>query len=513
MISMKRKKSVSTVKSIPAPVGGLNARDSLANMDEDDAVIMDNWFPETTSVNIRNGYESHVTGLGSEVDTLAGYNNGVDLELYAVAGGAIYDTTNSGAVGSALVSGLTNSRFQHINFGTAGGFFLLMVNGNDDLQYYDGSAWSVINSGSSPAITGVDTADCININNFKNRVWLIEKNSLSAWYLPVAAIGGSAQELDLSGIFKMGGYLVTMVNWTIDNAAGIDDYAAFITSQGEVALYKGTNPASSSTWFLVGTFRIGKPLGYKCAVKAGADVLVLTEDGAFPLSKSLLTDRGQQNLAITDKITNLFLKDTQSYRSAYGWQSILHPTGNKLVINVPQVEGSISYQYVMNLITGSWCRFTGWNSFCYEVLDNELYFGGNGVVYKADTGESDDNETIQTDVQQAYSYFGSKAQKKFNMARPVFSASGTLSPSLILNTDYRLTAPTGTPAYTENSNSLWNIAEWDVADWVSGDKITLRWRTITGIGYAGGIRMQTNTKNLTCQWQSTDIVYERGGVL
>lgn len=31
---------------------------------------------------------------------------------------------------------------------------------------------------------------------------------------------------------------MAMANWTIDNASGVDDYAAFITSEGEVALYR-----------------------------------------------------------------------------------------------------------------------------------------------------------------------------------------------------------------------------------------------------------------------------------
>ena len=34
--------------SIPSPIGGWNARDSLANMAATDAVTMNNWFPTPT---------------------------------------------------------------------------------------------------------------------------------------------------------------------------------------------------------------------------------------------------------------------------------------------------------------------------------------------------------------------------------------------------------------------------------------------------------------------------------
>jgi hypothetical protein len=285
-ISRTAKNRVSGQTTLPAPTGGLNAKDPLADMPENEAVIMDNYFPMPSSVKNRNGSTDHATGFLGVVETIAVYNDGGTQFMFGVSSGAIYDATSSGAIGAAAVSGLTNSRFQHINFGTAGGYFLLMVNGEDKMQVFTGSGWYA--DGTTTSVTGFDTADAININNFKNRVWFIERNSMNAWYLPVSSIGGAANNIDLSGIFKLGGYLVAMGNWTIDNAAGVDDYACFITSEGEVALYKGTDPSSAATWALVGTFRMGRPIGYRCMCKAGADVLVVTTDGAFPLSKALL---------------------------------------------------------------------------------------------------------------------------------------------------------------------------------------------------------------------------------
>lgn len=506
------RRQVSQQTSLQAPTGGLNAKDALANMKETEAVTLENWFPTPSSVDIRNGMQEHVTGLPGAVDTLAFYNGSTTTKLFGISDGNVYDVTSSGAVGAAAVSGLTNSRFQTINIGTAGGFFLLMVNGEDKLQYYTGSAWDV-DGGGTYTITGVDTADCVHINNFKNRVWLIEKQSFRAWYLPVSSIAGAAASLDLSGLFKLGGYLMAMANWTIDNAAGIDDYAAFITSEGEVALYRGTDPSSANTWALVGTFRMGKPIGRRCFCKAGADVLVLTTDGAFPLSKALLTDRSQINLAATDKISNLVNTDIIRYQNNFGWQPIIHSIGKKLIINVPKTENTESIQYVMNTTHGAWTKFTGWNANCFETLGDNLYYGGDGVVYQADTGESDNGQNIVSVCQQAFSYFGNKAQKKFTMVRPVFLTSGELRPAVLMNTDFAQTRTTTSPSFTADGGTLWDAEDWDVASWANGDNLRQKWQSVTGVGYAGGLRIVTSSKNLTCKWQSTDIVYEVGGVL
>lgn len=505
-------KRVSRTSSIQAPTGGLNAKDPIANMKETEAVTLDNWFPTPSSVDVRRGKETHVSGFASPVETLIAYISGTSNELFAISGGSIYDATTAGAVGAALVSGLSNSRFQFINMGTAGGSFIMAVNGLDKLQYYDGSTWS--QDGGTYTITGVDTADCIHINNFKNRVWLIEKESLRAWYLPVSSIGGAAASLELSGLFKLGGYLMAMANWTLDNAAGVDDYAAFITSEGEVAIYKGTDPSDADAWALVGTFRMGRPIGRRCFCKAGADVLLITTDGAFPISKALLTDRSQINLAATDKISSLFNADAAAYSSVYGWQPIIHPAGQKLIVNVPTTEGLVARQYVMNTEHGAWARFTGWNAICFEVMGDSLFYGDATTVSRADYGQSDDGAEINCVAQQAFSYFGNKTGiKKWSMARCIFTSDGTVTPAILLNVDFAQNRTTVAPSFTDNLGSAWDVSTWDVAPWTRGDSITKNWQTVTGVGYAGGIRVVLAAKNLTCKWQSTDFVYEYGAVL
>jgi hypothetical protein len=506
------KRRVSNQVSIPAPTAGLNARDPLAKMAENEAPVMNNYFPTPSSVDSRGGSISHATGMTGTIESLLTYSNGIDRNLFAAVNGDIFDVTSSGVVGAADVTGLLNSRIQSINFGTAGGFFLMCVNGEDKMQIYTGSTW--YEDGTTTTVTGFDTADAIHINNFKNRVWFVEKESMKAWYLPVSSIGGAAVAIDFSGIFKLGGYLMAMANWTIDNAAGIDDYAVFVTSEGEVALYKGTDPSSADTWALVGTFRMGRPLGRRCFCKAGADVLLITTDGAFPLSKALLTDRSQMNLAATDKISSLINAATKAYFNNFGWEPIIFPTGTKLIINVPKIENVESIQYVMNTQHGAWCSFSEWNAACFAVLDDKLYYGTADAVIQADTGQSDLGEAIVGNVQQAYSYFQSGGiQKIFKMARPIMISEGTVVPSIRMSVDYKENTQQPSTENLSSGGATWDLATWDLASWTSGVNISSSWQSISGVGIAGGLKLSSSLTDIDCKWVSTDVIYEKGGSL
>jgi hypothetical protein len=512
---IQTKRQVSRTVSIPAPTGGLNARDALAKMPVTDAVIMNNWFPTPTSVDLRNGSVDHVTGITGWVETIAHYSSPTERKLFAAAESNIYDVTTEGVVGMPVVTGLSNARLQYTNIGTAGGNFLVLVNGQDKLQGYDGTDWWIDGDGTHD-ITGFDTEKAINTNLFKNRLWFTEKTSMRIWYLGLQSIAGAATSIDFSTIFGLGGHLIGMTNWTIDNVSGIDDYAVFITSEGEFAIYKGTDPSTADTWALVGVFRIGRPVGNRPYIKVGSDVLLICDDGLFPLSKALLTDRSSLNLAVSNKITNLINSDVQLYSDNFGWQPILYPIGNKLIVNVPQVENSTQYQYVMNTINGSWCRFTGWNAACFEFFENDLFFGTDGKVVQCDIGTSDNGAAIAlADVEQSFSYFGDTGRiKKFNMARPIIACPGILNTAITLNIDFDNSVPTSTPAFSGSSGgATWDVAPWDTSSWGSAVNIIKNWQTVNGVGYAAALRMQVSAMDLTAQWQSTDFVFEPGAVL
>lgn len=522
MLSQPRRQQTAKTTSIPAPVKGLNSKDAIANMEPTFALALDNVFCTPTTVDTRNGCENWVTGITGWIETITHYTSGTANKIFAAATTKVYDVTSQGAVGAAVVSSQTSARYQSTQFATAGGAFLYMVNGVDKPLLYDGSAWVKVDGVSTPAITGVTTTTLIHVNAFKNRLWFVEKNTLHMWYLPINSIAGAASKYDLSSIFQRGGYLVAMMTWTIDNVSGVDDYAVFITSEGEVAIYKGYDPDFAATFTLVGLFRMGRPVGPRCFVKMGSDNAVICADGVVLLSKELTTDRSLSS-ALSYNITNLITDDFNAYSANFGWQPVYFPIGNKLIINVPQTENSRQYQYVMNTITGAWSTWNkenaGFNSACWDVFEDQIYFGGNGFVAHADFEENDLGNSIISDIKPAFSYFDGLGQEKyFTMVRPIFLSDGTITPTFALCLDYANTSPPAPPlSGGVLGGSPWDTSPWDVSPWsinsLGGSQVNKNWQTIGGIGYAASLRMATNTLNVSASLQSIDYVYELGGVL
>lgn len=500
-------------ESMPAPIGGWNQRDSLADMEPTDAVILDNFFPMASDVRLRDGFTNHITGITGAVNTLCAYNSPTANKLFGAAGANIYNVTTAGAVGAAVVTGQTSDQWQHVNFSTPGGSFMYLANGSDSMQLYDGTAWTTVDAASTPAITGVTTSTIIHLNVFKTRIWMVERSSMRVWYLPVNSIGGAASSLDFSSIFKLGGYLMAMGTWSLDAGQGLDDYAVFITSQGEVAVYKGTDPASASTWSLVGVFVIGAPIGRRCLEKFAGDLLMIGRDGLVPMSQALMSSRVNSKIALTDKIQEAVSEATTAYGGNFGWQTVLYPAENMLLVNVP-ISSTESHQHVMNTITKAWCRFTGWNATCWERFNDLIYFGTNGGVKLAWSGQSDNNANINAEALQAFHYFGNNGQiDLFTMVRPVLSANGTPGISVGVNVDFDVSSPVSIPTFSSNPAAIWDAAIWDADIW-SGDYVIKKdWVSVNAYGKCAAIHIKTASRSTKLKWAATDFNFQPGGFL
>jgi hypothetical protein len=412
---------VSRGMSIPAPVGGLNAIDEFEDMDPRDALILDNFFPDVYNVNLRKGYASHVTGLPATIESLMTYSSPTTSKLFAASSAGIYDVTSAGAVGAAVQSGLTSARWQWCNFATSGGNFLVLANGADSVRNYDGTTWT------TPAIGSVTSSTLIAVTPHKSRLWFVQKNTSDAWYLPASSIAGTAVKFPVGPFFRLGGKLQAIGALSHDGGNGPDDYLCFLSSRGEVLVYQGTDPASSTTWALKGQYRAGYPIGDRPLMQLGGDLVVITSDGAVSISKMLLLDRAEAaKAAVSYKVQTLFNRAVQDYGSNFGWQCLLYPKGNWALFNVP-ITTTRYEQYVMNIITGAWCHFTGMNSVCWGLLSENIYFGGsNGVVYHADSGRTDNMGPIYGELKGAWNYLKSRGVNKIvTMVRPVLQSNGS----------------------------------------------------------------------------------------
>ena len=497
------------IHSVPAPTGGLNTLDSIALMDSKYAVVLQNFIPTPSSVSLRSGSVAHSTGLTGRVETLCAYNSASASKLFAAIGGSIYDVTASGAVGAAVVTGKTNARWQHVNFATTGGSYLIMVNGADAPMLYDGTTWTAITGVSSPAITGVTSTDLINVSVFQNKLWFVEKNSMRVWYLSSASIGGLANQLDLSSLFPRGGYLMAMGDWTMDSGSGVDDYAVFISSEGEVAVYRGTDPASASTWALVGVYQIGSPVGRRCLMKFASDLVIINQDGIQLISQALTSSRVTLTSSVTDKIQPTITNAVTTYGSSFGWETILFSSQNVIMLNVPSAYGS--QQYVMNTITKGWCNFTGWDASCFEVMNDRLFFGTTDGVMEAFVGTDDAGTAINGHALQAFSYMGNQNLKNFTMARPILATNANdIGVLLSINTDFNVLEPIGTPTYTSGTAGVWGASLWGIGLWGGAMSIKKDWNTVGATGLSGALYMKTLSGNSRIEWSATDYIYESG---
>lgn len=505
-------RKVSREFTLPAPTGGWNARDNLGEMKENEAVFMVNAFPNATDVSPRKGYSKWATGFTAPVETILAYEAGSSSELFAASDGDIYDITTSGAITTAVHTGLTSSKLEYVNFANTAGIYLYIVNGVNDPLTYDGTTWA------NPTLTfpvGVNNYEMSSINMHKNRIWFTRKGTLEAYYLATLAISGTATLFDLSSVAQLGGELVASATWSIDAGTGLDDLMVFFTSEGEIIVYRGTDPDTAADWLLVGVFRIGAPVGgARCWIKYAGDLLVITTDGIVPLSGALQSSRTNPRVAITDIIQPAVNTAVNAYSGNFGWQMLDFPKGNMLILNVPVNEGAMQQQYVMNSITKKWCNFKGWNANCFSMYNDMPYFGSSDFVGLAWNGSSDNGENITSDTLQAFSYFGTRsALKRFTMARPIIRSNGTPAIQVNVNFDFDTSDITTNLLFNASSRPRWNQSKWNQVKWVGSQNIIKNWQGLNGIGYCAGIRMQIAYNGINSSWISTTIVTESGGVI
>jgi hypothetical protein len=585
------KKFSALTASLASPIGGWNARDSLAEMQPLDAVQMVNFFPTPTDVTMRKGYTKSSIGIAGAVNALMSYSSPSGTTLFASTDTIIYNASTPNATVS--LTGITSGRWIHSMITTAGGSFMPAVNGVDPMVVYDGTIWSksattdiaqtistitrggtgnltatlttavahglvtgntVTVAGAVPAqfngayritvinattftytmatapsgdastvgtytvkyfVTGLNTDRFATVNLFKERLYFVEENSLSFWYLPVDSINGQVDEFPLGGIFKRGGYLQAMGTWTIDAGYGVDDLAAFITSNGEVAVYKGSDPSDPNDWSLVGLWNVGQTFTRKCVFKFGGDMLLLTEDGLVPLSAGLQSTRLDPRVNLTDKIFFAISQAASAYGNNYGWQMNYFAKNNMLILNVPVTGGS--EQYVMHNITKSWARFTNINANCWEMSGEDMYFGGNGFVGKFYDTYADAGTNIRAFTQQAYSYFDRRGQlKRFTLVRPILQTDNGVPNVLCgISVDFDTVDLTTQISFNPviDPTGLWDIDVWDSSNFGGGLVTTRIWQGVTGLGYAGSISMNVVSQGIEFHWASTDYVMESGGVL
>lgn len=362
---------------------------------------------------------------------------------------------------------------------------------------------------------GADPNNFVQVNLFKNRLYFVEKESLNAWYLPVDSIAGELKPLYFGGVATQGGKLQAMGTWTLDAGQGADDYAVWATSMGEIIVYNGTDPNSVTDWALKGIWQFGYVFNNRCFYKFGGDLLLMSQDGLVPLTGALQSSRLDPRVFLTDKIFYEISQQVEFNSERFGWQILYFARPNMLIINIPDPNGT--KQFVMHNISKAWASFEGIDAFCWELLYDECYFGGQGYVGHFWQSGSDDGQAISAVCQQAYNYFDMPGQqKRFTMVRPTFFIDSGVpdfyaTVSLDFNTENNIGKVIVNPNFTDVG--VWDVAIWDQSVWGGSFTPYAAWIGTQGIGYAAGLNLNVISKNEEIRWTSTDYVMEKGGVV
>lgn len=211
--------------------------------------------------------------------------------------------------------------------------------------------------------------------------------------------------------------------------------------------------------------------------------------------------------AVTDKINRLFAESFNEYRSTFGWDIIAYPKGHRLIVNIPQ-SGIPSIQYVMNTLSGAWCRYTGHDAQCWGLLNEDIYFAGAaGTIFRADTGATDDGAGIPYLVRKAFIDFGTRHLKRFVRVRPLITSNGSPAPTMAVDVDYEQ-QQVANPTLASPAGAVWDTGVWDADVWAGGPEIYRQWAGVSGVGYVGSLRMDGIAKGLDMTINAFDVVFE-----
>lgn len=441
------------------------------------------------------------------------------LQYDAGSGFLIGETVTGGTSGAtATILGLAETT------GTTGTLKIGAVTGgpfqdNEALTSASGSATAngAETSASTAAITGVDTSSLSHVWLYRSRLLFVEKDSLTAWYLPVSQVGGAAQDISLAGVFRRGGSLLMGATWSLDTGDGIDDKCVFISDQGEVAIYRGSNPSDANDWALEGRYDIGKPLGKRATMQAGGDLLVATDDGIVPISQAITKDPAALSLAaVTRNIQRTWGRQTEAF--GQNAELIKWTSNNLMCVVLPGGQDMLT----ANLETGAWAPQSGWYADCADEYFNDVFIGrADGRVYKLDSSGADDGAPFVARLAYGFQDLGRPQDyKTASMMRGSFFTSGNLKPKYSASCDYTVSFPSP-PATSENPTTamVWDVDNWDEAVWggAPGDpsvgKVT-QWQSVSCAGYAISPCVQvtsSGSEKLDVELLGVDLIFEQGG--
>lgn len=522
---------------VPASLGGLNLFDALSNMSQMDALKMFNLMPTPQGLRVRQGHVEWATNVPGGVRSIVPFEgqaqDNTEDKLFAVGVQGIYEVTANGTTAPVLVMDFYDPEPDPVPEQTGRGVYthftsdasehwLFYADGDAGLFTYEESTglWAV-----AAGITGVDVADVAFVNLHKQRVWMIEKDSADAWYLPVDSVAGAATKFTFGSKFTHGGNLVGLYTWSIDGGDGVDDYLVAISRAGDVLIYRGADPETTD-WALVGSWYIGEvPNSRRIVTEYGGSFFILSVYGLTDL-RTLLEgeDISNEMFSPARKVSEPLSEEVSAQLSSPAWQLSQHPQENALVVVQP-FNSSINQaplQLIQNTLTKGWAYWRNLPMKCMDVWQGRMYFGTEGGEVMLYGGNLDGTLTDGTpgvarefEVLTAFNPLTDNPLQFKNVSymRTLMRVSGNYRVNTKAIYDFDLNDKAATPGIAGETNvAIFDTDSWNQSVWggspvpkelITGDLGMGRMVATSTVGSTSGYFVLLN-------W---DIIYKRGGPL
>lgn len=318
---------------------------------------------------------------------------------------------------------------------------------------------------------------------------MIEEGTMSAWYLGVDAIAGTATEFSVDGVFHHGGSLLFGATWSLDSGSGLDDVLLLVTTEGEVAVYQGTDPSSASTWSLVGVYQIGRPLHNRAWVHAGGDVLVVTDDGIVPISVAVKQDRASLGeVAATYPIEDTWRRYVKLWGESERAFEVVHWQKEAMFfVSMPQVSGVEDFAMVANSRTGAWSKFTAYDARCWATMGDRCFYGtSTGTVVECEVGGVDVGSAPYTGIWvPRFTSQNVPYEKSALHARVQAITNRDFVPVLSAQGNFTVDLPNAGSASVEESGDTWGTGVWGTSTYGTGSAsftALSQWQGVSGNG-------------------------------
>ncbi|MDF9301607.1 hypothetical protein P5P81_03285 [Tritonibacter mobilis] len=428
--------------------------------------------------------------------TLTGDTSGATAEILSIV-------QQTGSTGILKIGAVTGGPFQD----------------DEPISSATGSAFADGANSAANAITisGVDTKSLSHVWLYRDRLFFVKKDSLKAYFLPIASVGGAALDVDLSGVFQRGGRLLFGATWSLDSGDGLDDKCVFVSSFGEVAIYSGANPSDASAWAFEGRYDIGEPLGKNASMRIGGDLVIATDEGIVPLSAALQRDPSELSLsAVTRKIQNTWTDEAA--RASSDVQLLKWAAGEMVLAVFPQATRMLT----ANLNTTAWAIQTGWHGTCGATFGDGVYVGRtDGFVMQLDTGGTDDGAPFTARACLSFDEMGDPAAYKVaSLMRASYFADDAFAAEFSVASDFDVKWPAAPSAVPSARGAMvWGATAWGAGSWGKDIErprkgVTGQWESVYGTGYALAPMVQITSGGdlkLPVELLRVDFIAETGG--